>query len=80
MLLLESRDFGAIALVNAIMFMTANGSRSVLVPLLATQTFAISTTVLGAHLLLLHRPSGVFDLIIFCLSSFALLLPPISEH
>ena len=29
------------------MFMTANGSRSVLMPLLATQSFALSTTVLG---------------------------------
>jgi hypothetical protein len=47
MLLLKSRDFGAIAIVNAIMFMTANGSRSVLVPLLATQSFNLSTTVLG---------------------------------
>ncbi|BDA45298.1 probable quinolone resistance protein NorA at N-terminal half [Coccomyxa sp. Obi] len=47
LLLLQSRDFGAIALVNALMFATANGSRSVLMPLLATQSFAISNTVLG---------------------------------
>ncbi len=47
LLLLESRDFGAIALVNALMFATANGSRSVLMPLLATQSFALSTTALG---------------------------------
>lgn len=43
-----SRDFGAIAIVNALMFATANGSRSVLVPLLATQSFGLTTTALGA--------------------------------
>ena len=47
-MLLLSRDFGAIAVVNAIMFATANGSRSVLVPLLATQSFGLTTTALGA--------------------------------
>ena len=47
-LLLGSRDFGAIMLLNAMMFMTQNGSRAVLVPLLATQAFGVTTTTLGA--------------------------------
>ena len=46
-LLLLSRDFGAIAVVNAIMFATANGSRSVLMPLLAHQAFGLTPTALG---------------------------------
>ena len=46
-LLLGSRDFGAIMLLNAMMFMTQNGSRAVLVPLLATQAFGVTTTTLG---------------------------------
>ena len=45
--LLGSRDFGAIMLLNAMMFMTQNGSRAVLVPLLATQAFGVTTTTLG---------------------------------
>ncbi|KAK9819267.1 hypothetical protein WJX81_001189 [Elliptochloris bilobata] len=45
--LLTSRDFGAISLVNGIMFMTANGSRSVLVPLHGVQAFGLTTTVMG---------------------------------
>ena len=48
-LLLGSRDFGAIMLLNAMMFMTQNGSRAVLVPLLATQAFGVTTTTLGAR-------------------------------
>lgn len=48
-LLLLSRDFGAIAVVNAIMFATANGSRSVLMPLLAHQAFGLTPTTLGAR-------------------------------
>ena len=51
-LLLGSRDFGAIMLLNAMMFMTQNGSRAVLVPLLATQAFGVTTTTLG------RRPSS----------------------
>ena len=47
-MLLGSRDFGAIAVVNAIMFATANGSRSVLMPLLAHQSFGLTPTMLGA--------------------------------
>ena len=50
-LLLGSRDFGAIMLLNAMMFMTQNGSRAVLVPLLATQAFGVTTTTLGALLM-----------------------------
>ena len=46
-MLLGSRDFGAIMLLNAMMFMTQNGSRAVLMPLLATQAFGVTTTTLG---------------------------------
>ena len=46
--LLTSRDFGAISLINGIMFMTANGSRSVLVPLHGVQAFGLTTTIMGA--------------------------------
>ncbi len=60
LLLLKSRDFGAIALVNALMFATANGSRSVLMPLLARQSFAISNTVLGRP----HCEPAVFYLVL----------------
>ncbi len=52
--LLTSRDFGAISLINGIMFMTANGSRSVLVPLHGHQAFGLTTTVMGAP----RRPQG----------------------
>lgn len=45
---MTSRDFGAISLINGIMFMTANGSRSVLVPLHGVQAFGLTTTVMGA--------------------------------
>lgn len=45
--LLGSRNFRAIALVNAVMFATANGSRAVLMPLLAVQGFGMKTTLLG---------------------------------
>lgn len=38
-------------LLNAMMFMTQNGSRAVLVPLLATQAFGVTTTTLGAFLM-----------------------------
>ena len=47
--LLASSDFRAIALINAVMFATANGSRSVLMPLLAVQGFGMKTTLLGAY-------------------------------
>ena len=57
-LLLGSRDFGAIMLLNAMMFMTQNGSRAVLMPLLATQAFGVTTTTLGdlthTSLIVLH--------------------------
>ena len=55
-LLLGSRDFGAIMLLNAMMFMTQNGSRAVLVPLLATQAFGVTTTTLGVAPSLLCTP------------------------
>lgn len=45
---MTSRDFGAISLINGIMFMTANGSRSVLVPLHGVQAFGLTTTIMGA--------------------------------
>ncbi|KAK9817260.1 hypothetical protein WJX72_011949 [[Myrmecia] bisecta] len=45
--LLQSRDFGAIALINGVMFMTQNGARAVLMPLLATQSFGLSPSILG---------------------------------
>ena len=43
------RNFRAIALVNAVMFATANGSRAVLMPLLAVQGFGMKTTYLGGE-------------------------------
>ena len=45
--LLLSRNFGSIALVSAVMFMTQNGARAVLLPLLATQGFGLSAKLLG---------------------------------
>lgn len=45
--LLGSRDFRAIAIMNAVMFATANGGRAVLMPLLAIQSFGMTTSVLG---------------------------------
>ena len=42
-----SRNFGAIALVNACMFMTQNGARAVLMPLLAIQGCGLSPKSLG---------------------------------
>ena len=45
--LLGNRNFRAIALINAVMFATANGSRSVLMPLLAVQGYKMKTTFLG---------------------------------
>ena len=42
-----SRNFGAIALVNACMFMTQNGARAVLMPLLAIQGCGLSPKTLG---------------------------------
>ena len=45
--LLGNRNFRAIALINAVMFATANGSRSVLMPLLAVQGYHMKTTFLG---------------------------------
>ena len=45
--LLLCRNFGSIALVSAIMFMTQNGARGVLLPLLAMQGFGLSAKLLG---------------------------------
>lgn len=45
--LMGCRNFRAISLVNAVMFATANGSRAVLMPLLAVQGFGMKTTYLG---------------------------------
>jgi hypothetical protein len=45
--LMRNSDFRAISLVNGVMFMTMNGSRAVLLPLLAVQGFGLSTTVIG---------------------------------
>lgn len=45
--LLLCRNFGSIALVSAVMFMTQNGARAVLLPLLAIQGFGMSAKVLG---------------------------------
>ena len=47
--LMGCRNFRAIALVNAVMFATANGSRAVLMPLLAVQGFGMKTTYLGGQ-------------------------------
>jgi len=46
--LLRSPDFRAIAAVNAVIFTTNNGGRSVLMPLLAKEHLAMSTSTLGA--------------------------------
>ncbi len=48
--LLRSPDFRAIAAVNAIIFTTNNGGRSVLMPLLAKEHLAMKTSTLGAPL------------------------------
>ena len=45
--LLCSQDFRAIASLNAVMFATTNGARSMLMPLLAVQRFGMSATSLG---------------------------------
>ena len=45
--LLLCRNFGSIALVSAVMFMTQNGARAVLLPLLAMQGFGLSAKLLG---------------------------------
>ncbi|KAL3155302.1 hypothetical protein ABBQ32_013083 [Trebouxia sp. C0010 RCD-2024] len=45
--LLLCRNFGSIALVSAVMFMTQNGARAVLLPLLAMQRFGMSAKLLG---------------------------------
>eukprot|EP00884_Botryococcus_braunii_P001802 jgi/Botrbrau1/11622/Bobra.0209s0013.1 len=57
--LLSCRDFQAISFVNGVIFMTMNGSRAVLLPLLACQSFNISKTALG----LLFGAMGVVGLI-----------------
>lgn len=44
---LRSQDFRAIASLNAVMFATTNGARSMLMPLLAVQRFGMSATSLG---------------------------------
>lgn len=48
--LLCSRDFRAIALINAVIFTSNNGARSVLMPLLVVQVLGLSTSLLGAAL------------------------------
>lgn len=45
--MLRSKDFRAIASLNAMMYMTSNGTRSMLMPLLAIHQFGMSTTTLG---------------------------------
>ncbi|KAK9864537.1 hypothetical protein WJX84_006292 [Apatococcus fuscideae] len=45
--LFRNADFWAIAAVNAVMFATANGGRSTLMPLLAVSDFGLNTTLLG---------------------------------
>ncbi|DBA89338.1 TPA: hypothetical protein ACH3X1_004132 [Trebouxia sp. C0004] len=45
--LLLCPNFGSIALVSAVMFMTQNGARAVLLPLLAMQGFGLSAKLLG---------------------------------
>lgn len=56
--LVLSRNFGAIALVNACMFMTQNGARAVLMPLLAIQGCGLSPKTLGkpACCFVVYRP------------------------
>jgi hypothetical protein len=45
--LLASPDFQLIAAVNAVIFTTNNGGRSVLMPLLAREHLAMKTSTLG---------------------------------
>ena len=66
---MTSRDFGAISLINGIMFMTANGSRSVLVPLHGHQAFGLTTTVMGERAPLRRPPAQVSLQILFTLLS-----------
>mmetsp|Transcript_7489 Transcript_7489/g.21172 ORF Transcript_7489/g.21172 Transcript_7489/m.21172 type:complete len:598 (-) Transcript_7489:525-2318(-) len=47
-LLLICTDFRAIALVNCVLFMTVNGTRAVLMPLMGVESFGFSPSVLGA--------------------------------
>ena len=47
--LLASPDFQLIAAVNAVIFTTNNGGRSVLMPLLAKEHLAMKTSTLGAQ-------------------------------
>lgn len=47
--LLSSPDFQLIAAVNAVIFTTNNGGRSVLMPLLAKEHLAMKTSTLGAQ-------------------------------
>jgi len=53
--LLLCRNFGSIALVSAVMFMTQNGARAVLLPLLAMQGFGLSAKLLGMPTSLRHQ-------------------------
>ncbi|KAK9866844.1 hypothetical protein WJX84_004388 [Apatococcus fuscideae] len=57
--LLRNADFWAIAAVNAVMFATANGGRSTLMPLLAVSDFGLNTTLLG----LLFAGMGLISLL-----------------
>ena len=50
--LLFCRNFGSIALVSAVMFMTQNGARAVLLPLFAMQNFGLSAKLLGMPVLM----------------------------
>lgn len=45
--LLGSRDFRAVALLNAVMFATTNGGRAVLMPLMAVEHFSMTPSILG---------------------------------
>jgi hypothetical protein len=56
--LMRNSDFRAISLVNGVMFMTMNGSRAVLLPLLAVQGFGLSTTVIGEHFIAVLHDRG----------------------
>ena len=47
-LLMACTDFRAIALVNCVLFMTVNGTRAVLMPLMGVESFGFSPSMLGA--------------------------------
>ena len=45
--LLACPDFQAISLVNCVLFMTVNGTRAVLMPMLGVENFGMTPSVLG---------------------------------